>query len=571
MRKIKILPILIITLTLAVAVVSTAYIRSESKDFKVVKNLDIYFSLFRELNTFYVDGIDPDKLVKKSIDEMLKTLDPYTVYYSEADIGDFQLMTTGKYGGVGSLIRKDGDYAVLTQIYRGFPADLSGLKAGDILMEIDGKSLKGYSVQKISDNLKGDPNTDVTIKLKRGEEEIVKTLTRKRVAIPPVPYFGMIDESTGYIRFTNFTENCSKDVRDALINLQSKQNAKKIILDMRGNPGGLITEAVEIVNLFVGPGQEVVSTKGKVDRFDAVYKTTKPAVDENIPLVVIINRNSASASEIVAGAIQDIDRGVVVGQRSYGKGLVQISRPLSYNSSLKVTTAKYYIPSGRCIQAIDFTHRNEDGSVGHIPDSLISEFKTLKGRTVKDGGGIVPDYAIDLEQLGQLSTELYLRSLIFDYATHFSRKNDKIAMPGQFKLSDEQFSEFTSFLVERKFSYTTATEEVLNRLESVAKTEKYYSANQELFDQLKEKLGHNLETDLLLFKPEITSLLEDEIILRYYYEDGVILHSLKDDIQIRKAVEVISNNTLYTSTLNGLSGALSSANTQVIKNINDKN
>ena len=530
----------------------------ESRDFKLVKNLDIYFSLFRELNAFYVDDIDPDKLVKTSIDEMLQILDPYTVYYPESELDDFRFMTTGKYGGIGSLIRRSGDYTVLTQIYKGFPADLAGLKAGDLLKEIDGWSLKGLAVDKVSDRLKGDPDTEVTIKIERDGNEFIKTLVRKRIAIPPVPYYGMLDSETGYIRFTNFTQDCNKDVKKALVSLKSDHKATKIILDLRSNPGGLLPEAVDIVNLFVGPGEVVVSTRGKVSNYDHTYKTTRQAVDEDIPLVVMINRNSASAAEIVAGAIQDLDRGIVIGQRSYGKGLVQISRPLSYNTTLKVTTAKYYIPSGRCIQALDFSHRNEDGSVGHIPDSLISEYVTKNGRMVKDGGGIVPDYSVETAQLGQLATELFLRQYIFDFATKYSWRNENVAGPGEFSLSDKEYQSFGKFLEERGFSYETASQNALDRLIEIARREKYYESNENLFEELKGKLEQNLYYDLHLFREEITKLLEDEIVGRYYYEEGLIRHIINTDEQIIRALEIINDNRLYSSTLTGDSGALSS-------------
>jgi carboxyl-terminal processing protease len=367
----------------------------------------------------------------------------------------------------------------------------------------------------------------------------------------------MLNRDVGYIRFTNFTQNCSQDVKDALIELKEKHNAQKIVLDLRSNPGGLLTEAVEIVNLFVGPGEEVVKTLGKVDKFDSTYKTSNQAVDKDIPLVVMINRNTASASEIVAGAVQDLDRGVVIGQRSYGKGLVQISRPLSYNAILKVTTAKYYIPSGRCVQALDFTHRNEDGSVGHIPDSLISEFKTRNGRTVKDGGGIRPDYNIETPRLSQVATELYLRSFIFDYATSFYWKNKEILPPGEFRLSDADYDNFRTFLEEKEFSYETATEDALDRLLNTSKQEKYYDVNKELFDDLKFKLEHNLNNDLTVFKDEIVSLIEDEIIVRYFYEEGMIKHTIMDDPYINKAVEILGNSDVYSSTLRGDAGMLS--------------
>ncbi|MDX2413704.1 MAG: S41 family peptidase [Bacteroidales bacterium] len=558
MRKIKVLPIVVIMVLIAFGSISLAFLQKESNDFKLVKNLDIYYSLFRELNAFYVDGIDPDKLVKTSIDNMLNTLDPYTVFYSEADIDDFRFMTTGKYGGIGSMIRGGGEYIVLTQIYKGSPADKAELKAGDRLKAIDGFSLKGLSAEKVSNKLKGEPNTEITIVIDRQGKDITLTLKRERIAIPPVPYYGMIDDEVGYIRFTNFTQNCSKDVREALINLLEKQNAKKIILDVRSNPGGLLTEAAEVVNLFVGAGQEVVTTKGKVDQYNITYKTTRQPVDVDIPLVVMINRGTASAAEIVAGAIQDLDRGVVVGQKSYGKGLVQISRPLSYNTTLKVTTAKYYIPSGRCVQALDFTHRNEDGSVGFIPDSLISEFKTKNGRTVKDGGGINPDYNADIGQLSQITTELYLRSFIFDFATDYYWSHSAPSSPEDFVFSDKDYIEFQDFLKTKEFSYETATEDALERLTTIAKREKYYDINQEIFDELKLKLDHKLDNDLNLFKDEITRLIEEEIIGRYFYEASVIKEALKKDPQLIKAIDILKDQDVYSSTLAGNSGSLSS-------------
>ena len=550
-----------ILITLAVIIVSvftTAYIfRNESKDFKLQKNLDIFYSLIRELNAFYVDELKPDKLFKESIDEMLNELDPYTVYYPESERDNLAFMTTGKYGGIGSLIRRSGDYTVLTQIYKGFPADISGLKAGDILKKINGESLKGLAVEGVSEKLKGEPNTEMTLIIERQGEEFEKTLTRKRISIPPVPYFGMADNKTGYIKFTNFTQNCSGDVKNALVTLLEKEGAEKIILDVRSNPGGLLTEAVEIVNFFVGPGYEVVSTKGRVEKYDHTYKTTRKAINEDVPLVVLINSGTASAGEILAGAIQDLDRGVVVGQRSYGKGLVQISRPLSYNALLKVTTAKYYIPSGRCIQALDFSNRNKDGSVGHIPDSLISEFYTLKGRIVKDGGGISPDYKVEPDKLSLFSTELYLRLFIFDYATNFYWNNKDIEELGLFEISDEIYEDFGNFLKQKSFSYESATEVTLERLSNVAKSEKYYENNKELFEDLENRLNHNLDNDLKMFRGEVSRLLEDEIIGRYYYEEGVIKHSLKLDKQLIRALEIIEDDKIYSATLNGTSGLIS--------------
>jgi carboxyl-terminal processing protease len=365
----------------------------------------------------------------------------------------------------------------------------------------------------------------------------------------------MLDSKTGYIRFTNFTQNCIEDVKSALIALK-RNNPQQIILDLRSNPGGLLTEAVEIVNLFVGPGNEVVSTKGKVKQFDEVFKTTKQAVDEKIPLAVIINSGSASASEIVAGAIQDLDRGIIIGQRSYGKGLVQITRPLSYNTQLKVTTAKYYIPSGRCIQAIDFSHPNEDGSVGIIPDSLISEFKTKNGRIVKDGGGITPDIEVLPESLSQISAELYLRYYLFDYATKYYWAHQDIKSPEQFSLTDQDYSEFKAYLKSRNFNYKTDTEESLNELIANAKKEKYYDIHKDLFSELEKDVTHSLDQDLTMFRAEITDLLEDEIISRYFYEGGAIEWTIKKDEQVLKALDILNKKEEYDSILKGKSGSI---------------
>ena len=398
---------------LLLVVISTGFLATqESRDFKIAKNLDIFLSLFRELNTFYVDEIDPDKIVKSGIDNMLRTLDPYTVYFPESDADEFAILTTGKYGGIGSMVRGGGEYVVISEVYKGFPSDMAGIKAGDLIIKVDGVSLKGIPSDKVSDKLKGNPGTDITVTILRNGKEMDFKMKRQKISIPSVPYYGMIDSKTGYIRFSSFTQDCIQEVKNALVTLKAS-NPQQIILDLRGNPGGLLTEAVEIVNLFVGPGNSVVSTKGRVKQYDEDFKTTKAAIDEKIPLAVLINRGSASAAEIVAGAIQDLDRGVIVGQRSYGKGLVQVTRSLSYNTQLKVTTAKYYIPSGRCVQALDFSHPNEDGSVGYIPDSLISEFKTRNGRTVKDGGGITPDIESLPEPLSQITAELYHEVLYF--------------------------------------------------------------------------------------------------------------------------------------------------------------
>jgi carboxyl-terminal processing protease len=556
MKKIRSARFTIVAVIMIVAGVSIAFLSTqETRDFRIAKNLDIFLALFRELNTFYVDELNPDKLVKTGIDNMLKTLDPYTVYYPESEGDEVTFMTTGKYGGIGSLVRGGGEYVVISLVYKGFPADVAGIKAGDILKKVDGVSLKGVDTDVVSEKLKGNPGTMINLTIERNGKEMDFSVKREKIVVPSVPYSGMIDSNTGYIRFTNFTQNCTDNVRKALIELKNN-NARQIILDLRGNPGGLLTEAVDIVNLFVGTGNEIVSTKGKVKQFDEAFKTTKSAVDEKIPLAVIINRGSASASEIVAGAIQDLDRGIIVGQRSYGKGLVQITRPLSYNTQLKVTTAKYYIPSGRCIQALDFSHPNEDGSVGIIPDSLISEFKTRNGRVVKDGGGITPDIEIVPEPLSQITTELFFRNYIFDFGSIYYWSHPGFKSIDEFSFTDKDYADFKNYLAGRKFSYKTITEMSLNELIANAKREKYYDVHKDIFTELQKELNHTLDNDLMTFKNEITELLEDEIIGRYFYEEGSIAWTVKTDEQVLKAVEILNKSQDYNSILQGKKGSI---------------
>ena len=553
MKKIRKGRIAIIAIILLSGAISAGFlVVQENRDFRIGKNLDIFFSMYRELNAFYVDDVDPDKVIKAGIDNMLRTLDPYTVYYPESESDEVDFMTTGKYGGIGALVRGTENYAVVSEVYKGFPADLAGLKAGDIIKKVNDESLKGFTTDKVSDRLKGNPGTEINVTVERSGTETKFSMKREKISILPVPYYGMITPETGYIRFTSFTEDGIEDVRNALVALQAG-SAKQVILDLRSNPGGLLDEAVDIVNLFVGAGNEVVSTKGKVKQSNESFKTTKAAIDEKMPLAVLINRGSASAAEIVAGAIQDLDRGVVLGQRSYGKGLVQVVRPLSYNARLKVTTAKYYIPSGRCIQALDYSNLNEDGSVGAIPDSLISEFKTRNGRTVKDGGGITPDIEIVQPILSQFSAELYVRNYIFDYATDYYWKNQNITQPGQLSFNEPLITDFLGYLKKRNFSYKTLSEQSLAELVTNAKKEKYYDLQKDLFTELESKLSHNLEIDLALNKAEITELLDQEITGRYFYEEGSIVTSLKYDDVVKKAVEVLNNKAMYDSILKGVS------------------
>ena len=530
---------------LITTVILTAFFVTSFKDddFKVVKNLDIYYTLFRELNMFYVDETDPEKLVHKSIDGMLESLDPYTTFVPESEMDDLHFMTTGEYGGIGSLIRQKNDNIIIAEPYENFPAADEGLKPGDILLKIDGTPVKNKSISQVSDMLKGTPNTKVHLLVRRPfeEKEYKVTLTRKKITIDNVPYYGMLGENTGYVMLSHFTSNAGKEIKKAYQALQSAHDVKSLVIDLRGNPGGLLIEAVNVVNLFIPADKLVVSTKGRVKQWDNDYYTSGNAMDTTVQLAVLVNRGSASASEIVAGAIQDYDRGIVVGQRTFGKGLVQTTRPLSYNNQLKVTTAKYYIPSGRCIQALDYSNRNEDGSVGKIPDSLVSEFKTAGGRMVYDGGGILPDLEVSPEKMSNLAIHLYMENLIFDYANYFAVKNESIPPLSQFKITDDIYDDFIKFISDKSFDYHTRSEEELEALIKTARKEKYYSLAKEEFEKLKQKLAHDIYKDLEIFREEVQQLLLEEIASRYYFQKGRIEASLLMDLQLDTAIAILKD------------------------------
>lgn len=546
-KKNTVLPIIVLF------VIGFASLSFTNNDFKIAKNLDIFMSLFREVQLFYVDETNPEELINNSIEGLLKDLDPYTTFIPETDIDEFNFMTTGEYGGIGALVRKSGDYVIISDPYEGFPAQLAGIKAGDKLLKIDGEDVKGKALEDVSNLLKGVPNTEIEIELERLGEKKPKKIKFKRkvIRINNVPYFGMLTSEIGYIRISGFTENAGKEVKNALTKLKEENHAKSVVLDFRSNPGGLLIEAVNITNLFIERGQEVVSTKGKVKQWNATYKAGNAPYDTEIPVVVMVNRGSASASEIVSGAMQDLDRGVVIGERTFGKGLVQSTRDLSYNTKLKVTTAKYYIPSGRCIQALDFSNRNEDGSVGRIPDSLISEYTTKNGRKVYDGGGITPDITVTPDSYGKISISMFTKNIFFDYATYFASKHASIATPANFKITEDIFNDFIDFIGDKDFDYETQSESQLKELVKKAKAEKYYDLAKPEFDKLQEKLAHDKHKDIELFRDEIEDFLRTEIVSRYYYQSGAIEASLKGDEQLEKAIEVLNNQEIYNSILDG--------------------
>lgn len=522
---------------------------SRNRDFKLAKNMDIFFSLIREVSLFYVDDTDPEKLIENAIAGIMDGLDPYTTYVPESEKDNYATMTTGRYGGIGALIRQADDFVVIAEPYENFPAQKAGLRAGDIITSIDGSSVKGLKVSDVSELLKGPPNSMIKLSIQRATQKdpLLIELAREEVKINNVAWYGKVTDDIGYIQFNGFTENAHQEVRSALNDLKDN-GVTKIILDVRGNPGGLLMEAVNVTNLFVNRGQEIVSTRGKVKQWDHTYKARNKPVDADIPVVILVGRGSASAAEIVAGAMQDLDRGIVIGQRTFGKGLIQTTRQLSYNSQLKITTAKYYTPSGRCIQAIDFSDEN---GYKAIPDSLINEFTTKNGRKVYDGGGIIPDIQIHEERPGPIVINLFAGNYIFDYATVFAAMNPSIPDVTEFYISDEEYSKFIEFIDSKDFDYQTQTEKQLAQLLRIAREEKYYDASKDVFEQLASKIAHDKHQDLETHREEIKLLLREEIASRYYFQRGRIEASLDNDPNLEKAIEILENTALYYSILEG--------------------
>jgi len=521
-------------------------LKNDDKSFEISKHLNIHASLFRDINLFYVDEINPGDLITTGIKAMLKSLDPYTVYYPESEMEDVKLMTTGEYAGIGSVIGKKGENIIIREPYKNSPAAKAGLLPGDIILTIDGHSVKDKNIEDVSAMLKGQPGKEITIKVSREYEDkpLEKKAIREKIQLPSVPYYGMVNDSTGYIFLTSFTDKSAADVRSALIELKNR-GAAALILDLRGNSGGLLDQAVDIVNYFVPKNSKVVNTQGKVKQWDKEYKATKNPIAPDMPLAVLIDRGSASASEIVSGALQDLDRAVLIGERSFGKGLVQTVRDLAYNTKLKVTTAKYYIPSGRCIQALDYSHRNPDGSVGKVPDSLITEYTTQAGRKVYDGGGIQPDINVEAEEYARITQELVLKDLTFDFVNNYALKNPQIAAIQDFKITDEMYNDFKDYLKKKNFSYETESQQILEKLIETAKTEKYYEGTKEKFDELQKDFNHSIDRDMDLFKEEITAFLTEQFIQRYYFSEGVIEYKVQHDPEIAKATEILAKPAEY--------------------------
>lgn len=518
--------------------------------FEISKQLDIFTNVFKEVSLYYVDETQPGELMTEAMESMLESLDPYTTYIPEERVEDFKIQTTGNYGGIGASIRKRGDEIVLTTPYEGFAADKAGFKAGDRILEIDGKPVTGKSTDDVSTALKGAAGTEVTLKVERAGKEIIKTFEREDVHVKSVPYYGMLDNNIGYIVLTSFTDKASKEVKAALKELKKEnEELQGLVLDLRGNPGGLLNEAVNITNIFIEKGKEVVDTKGKMEEWEKTYKTLNSPDDLEIPLAVLINRGSASASEIVSGTLQDYDRAVIIGQRSFGKGLVQQTRQLSYGAQLKVTIAKYYTPSGRCIQAINYAERDEDGSVIKIPDSLRTKFTTANGRPVFDGGGIDPDIEMEPEDLSPIIISLYKEMLLFDWATEYARAHQTIAPAKEFELTDAEYTSFVKWVEDKEFHYNTETEKALDELELAAKDESYFEDLETEIASLKKRYESRHSNDLMANKAQIKRLLEEEIASRYYYDSGRIANALHSDKEIDKAIEVLKNKAAYDGIL----------------------
>ena len=511
----------------------------EDRGFEIAKNLEIFSNVYKQLNLNYVDDVDPGKTIKVAIDAMLSSLDPYTNYFPESQMEDVKLQLLGQYGGVGALIVQRGDSVYVSEPYQGLPADEAGLRAGDRIVAVDGQSTRGKTTADVSSAMRGQAGSTVTLRLERGGSEFERTLTRREIHLPNVPYFGFVGpgKDFGYIKLDEFTTDAAKHVREAFVNLKKeKPDMKGVVLDLRGNGGGLMNEAVDIVNIWVPRGTLVVETKGKVASKNLKSYTRLAPEDTEIPLAVLIDGASASASEIVSGSLQDLDRAVVVGQRSYGKGLVQNILPMPYNSQMKVTVSKYYIPSGRCIQAIDYSHRDDQGRALKVPDSLKTAFKTKSGRTVYDGFGIEPDVEVEPEYMSSLAIALTQQFLVFDYATRYRRTHDKIAPASEFEIDDSLYSDFCRFLSERGLTYNTYTERAIKDLREVASQEKYDQAIESQLQAMEEAMKRVKEDDVLKHRAEVGEMLKAELLTRYYYDRGRIEGALRSDPVLQKAL-----------------------------------
>lgn len=523
------------------------FMAAENPDFKLGRSIEVLINLFRDVNMFYVDETDPEKLLEDAAMGLTMRLDPYTEYMPAREMEQFSILTTGKYGGIGSMIRKKGDYITIAQPYEGSPADKAGLRIGDRLLEVDGVDVVGMESEKVSDLLKGDPGTTLQLKVRKlvSDSEETVELTRERISIPGVPYYGMVADGIGYIQHVDFSENCSADMRKAFMELRKDGNLTGLILDYRDNGGGILQEAVKILSMFVPKGTEVVSMRGRTPEMSSVFTTELEPIDLDLPIVVLTNSGTASAAEIVSGALQDLDRAALVGQRTFGKGLVQMTRPVGYNSYLKVTTAKYYIPSGRCIQAIDYAHRNEDGSVSSVPDSLITEFATRNGRKVYDGGGVMPDVKLPPEYISLFTAITYGRGYIDDFGDEYTRLNPEPVDPETFAVDDRIYNRFVQFMEDKDVEYQSQTKKALADLKDKAQRELYYDQIKDQLAAIESSLRDDKQSSLELYRKQLSELIEDDLIRRHHYARGVTQSKLKDDKELAEAIRLLQDPQRY--------------------------
>lgn len=528
--------------------------KDSNHNFEISKNLEIFNDIYKQLDMFYVDSLSADTVIEWGIDAMLRQVDPFTMYYPEEGMDELKEMTTGKYAGIGAVIRfyKKEDRVMVIEPQEDSPAIEAGVKGGDLILSIDGKDMKGKSTQEVSENLRGDAGTTFELTVKRAgvEHPLSFKITRRNIAMPPVPYYGMVSDGIGYIYFERFVDGCSRDVRRAVVDLK-EQGAKALVIDMRGNPGGPLSEAVEVTNLFVPRGQKVVYTKGKLASVNSEHYTKKEPLDVDIPVAVLVDGSTASSAEIVSGAWQDWDRAVIVGERTYGKGLVQMIREVPYHGSLKVTTSRYYIPSGRCIQAYDYRHLNPDGSAKTLPDSLTKAFKTAGGREVRDGGGIKPDVVITPDSLPSIVYDIATSDVLLDYVNRYVQTHAAIAPAGDFSLTDADYADFVKMVEESDFTYKRRTEEMMKLLERTARFEGCYEGAKPEFEALAAKMKGGVAADLELpkNKEEIKSVLESDIVARYYFRRGVVQQQLKTDKDLKTALEILTDTERYESLL----------------------
>ena len=531
----------ITTLLLLFALSFGLMAQEKQNNFEIAKSIDIYNSLLRELNLNYVDEINPGELNEAAIDAMLQGLDPYTVFIPESEIESARFITTGEYGGIGALIHYDGEYTVISDPYYGWPAQKAGLQAGDVILSVNGVDTHKKNTSEVSELLKGQPGTDVVLKLRRyGQDKPVeKTLKREKVKIDNIPYYTVFDNGIAYLSLSGFTRDVASEMKAKLVEMKKNHELKGFILDLRGNGGGLLNEAVDIVNLFIPKGKPVVSMRGKSQNANALHATNNASFDEEIPLAILVDGGSASASEIVSGAIQDYDRGVIIGQRTFGKGLVQNILPLSYNTQMKVTVAKYYIPSGRCIQEIDYSHKKDTLNVKN--DSLGKPFKTMGGRTVYEGHGIMPDVKVERDTFATVTAYLYGKNYIFDYANKFCFEHKSIDSADVFKIDDATYQDFMNFVKGKDFNYTTQSELALEKLKQAAQDDGYFDEVKGKIDELEKTLAADKANDLVKNRKDIEELLRTEIVGRYYYQKGRIVANLKNDPDLNRAFEILLN------------------------------